>query len=61
MLNNLRSIAGAAIILATLATTTVQARQIETDKAKIERIAAQKLAKAQTQAPYFWLLLGVGY
>ena len=61
MLKNLRSIAGAAIILATLATTTVQAKQIETDTPKTERIAAQKLAKAQTQAPYFWLVLGVGY
>jgi hypothetical protein len=61
MLNNLKSIAGAAIILAAFATTTVHAKQIETDTAKTERIAAQKLAKAQTRAPCFWLVLGVGY
>jgi hypothetical protein len=61
MLKNLTLIAGAAIILATLATTTVQAKQIETDPPKTERVAAPKVAKAQTQAPYFWLVLGVGY
>lgn len=61
MLKNLKAIAGTAIIIATLATTTVQARQIETDVPKTEQIVAQRLAKAQTQAPYFWLVLGVGY
>jgi hypothetical protein len=63
MLKNLTSIAGAALILATLATTAVQAKQIATDTPKTERVAAPKLAKAQiqTQAPYFWLVLGVGY
>jgi hypothetical protein len=59
MLKNLKAIAGTAIILATIATTTVQAKQIETDTPKIERVAKQKLAKAQ--APYFFLVLGVGF
>jgi hypothetical protein len=69
MLKSLMSIAGASIILATLATTAVQARQIETDTPKTERIATPKLAKAQikaqiqahTHTPCFWLVLGVGY
>jgi hypothetical protein len=63
MLKSPTSIAAAAIILATLATTAVQARQIETDTPKAERIATPKLAKAQahTHTPCFWLVLGVGY
>jgi hypothetical protein len=65
MLKSPMCIAGACIILATLATTAVQARQIETDTPKPERVSTPKLAKAQnraqTQAPYFWLVLGVGY
>ncbi len=61
MFKNLTAIAGTAIILATLATSTVQARQVETDTPKTERVVTQKVAKAQTQAPYFWLVLGVGY
>ena len=60
MFTNLKSIAGAAIIIATLATTAVQARQVEADTPKTEAVVSQKLAKA-TQAPYFWLVLGVGY
>ena len=58
MLKSISSLAGAAIILATLATTTVQARQITTDAQKCEQIEAQKAARAQAQ---FWLVLGVGY
>ena len=61
MFKHMKSIAGAAIILATLATTTVQARQIDADAPKSDRVAAQAVAKAQTQSPYFWLVLGVGY
>jgi hypothetical protein len=61
MFKNLTAIAGTAIILATLATSAAQARQVETDTPKTERAVAQKVAKAQTQAPYFWLVLGVGY
>jgi hypothetical protein len=65
MLKSPMSIAGACIILATLAATAVQARQIETDTPKTERIATPKLAKAQIQAhthtPCFWLVLGIGY
>ena len=60
MLKSITSLAGAAIILATLATTTVQAKQITTDTQKCEQVEAQKLAKAQTR-PYLWLVLGVGY
>lgn len=59
MFRNLKSIAGAAIILATLATVTAQAKQVETDMPKTERVVAQKLAKAQTS--YRWLVLGVGF
>jgi hypothetical protein len=61
MLKTLKSIAPAAIVVATLATTTVQAKQIDADAPKTERVATQTVAKAQTQAPYFWLVLGVGY
>jgi hypothetical protein len=61
MFKNLTSIAGTAIIVATLATTTVQAKQIDADAPKAERVATQTVAKAQTQARYFWLVLGVGY
>jgi hypothetical protein len=60
MFKNLKSIAGAAIILAALATS-VQARQIDADAPKTERATAQTVTKAQTQSPYFWLVLGVGY
>jgi hypothetical protein len=60
MFTNLTSIAGAAIIIATLATTTVQAKQVETDTPKTEAVVSQKLARA-IPAPYFWLVLGVGY
>ena len=61
MLKSITSLAGAAIILATLATT-VQAKQITTDTRKIEQSEVQKVAKAQTtQAPCLWLVLGVGY
>jgi hypothetical protein len=61
MFKTLKSIAPAAIVVATLATTTVQAKQIDSDAPKAERVAAQTVAKAQTQVPYFWLVLGVGY
>jgi hypothetical protein len=60
-MKSITSLAGAAIILATFATTTVQARQITTDTRKCEQVEAQKLAKAQTQSPYLWLVLGVGF
>jgi hypothetical protein len=58
-MKSITSLAGAAIILATLATTTVQAKQITTATQKCEQVEAQKLAK--TQAPYVWLVLGVGF
>jgi hypothetical protein len=65
MLKSPMSVAGAVIILATLAATAVQARQIEADTPKTERVVTPKLAKAQIQArthtPCFWLVLGVGY
>ena len=61
MFKTLKSIAPAAIVVATLASTTVQAKQIDADALKTERAATQTVAKAQTQAPYFWLVLGVGY
>ena len=62
MLKSITSLAGAAIILATFATTTVQARQITTDTPKVEQTEVQKLARAQTvHVPCFWLVLGVGY
>jgi len=61
MLKSITSLAGAAIILATLATTTVQAKQVVTDTRKTEQVDAQTVASAQTQAPCFWLVLGVGY
>jgi len=60
MLKSITSLAGAAIILATLATTTVQAKQVTTDAQKCEQIEAQRVARAQAQSP-FWLVLGVGY
>jgi hypothetical protein len=61
-MKSITSLAGAAIILATLATTTtVQAKQIATATQKCEQVEAQKLAKAQTQSPYLWLVLGVGF
>jgi hypothetical protein len=60
MFKNLTAIAGTAIILATLATT-VQARQIDADTPRSERVAAQAVAKTQTRSPCFWLVLGVGY
>ena len=50
MFKNLKSIAGAAIILATLATTTAQAKQVETDTPKTETVASQKVAKASSGA-----------
>jgi hypothetical protein len=59
MLKNIKSIAGAAIILAAIATASAQAKQIETEAQKIERI--EKQTKALTPAPYFWLVLGVGF
>ena len=59
MLKSITSVAGAAVILAALATTTVQAKQITTDAQKCEQVEAQKVAKAQS--PYLWLVLGVGY
>jgi hypothetical protein len=61
MLKKLKSIAGTAILLATFAATTVQARQISADTPKSERVAAQAVAKTPPQSPYFWLVLGVGY
>lgn len=61
MLKNLTTLAGTAIILATLATTTVQAKQVVTEAPKTEQVVAQQVAKAQPQSPYFWLVLGVGY
>jgi hypothetical protein len=61
MFKSFKSIAGAAIVLATIATASAQARQIETEAPKTERIEKQTVAKAQTQAPYVWLVLGVGY
>jgi hypothetical protein len=61
MFKTFKSIAGAAIILATIATAAAQAKQIATDTPKTETVVVQKVAKAQTQAPYFWLVLGVGF
>jgi len=61
MPNNLKSIAGTAIILAMLTVTSVQARQPDADAPKNERGAAQSASKTQTQTPCFWLVLGVGY
>lgn len=67
MSKSITSLAGAAIILAALATTAVQAKQITTDTPKIEQVEVQQLAKAQivqtptNQAPHFWLVLGVGF
>ena len=61
MFKNLKAIAGTAIIVATLATTTVQAKQVvQTDTAKTEQVVQQKFAKA-APAPFYWLVLGVGY
>jgi hypothetical protein len=59
VLKNLTTIAATAIMIATLATSAVQARQVETDAPKTNQVVAQKLAKAEK--PYFWLVLGVGY
>jgi hypothetical protein len=61
MFKSFATIAGAAIMLATIAIASAQAKQIVTDAPKIERVVAQKVAKAHTQAPYFWLVLGVGF
>ena len=61
MFKRFTSIAGAAIILATIATASAQAKQTETEAPKIERVEKQTVAKAQTPAPYFWLVLGVGF
>jgi hypothetical protein len=61
MFKSFKSIAGAAIILATIATATAQAKQITTDTPKTETVVVQKVAKAHTQAPYSWLVLGVGF
>ena len=61
MFKSIKSIAGAAIILATVATASAQAKQIETDAQKIERIEKQTVARTQAPAPYFWLVLGVGF
>lgn len=60
MLKNMTQAAAIAIIIATCATTTTQAKQIEATTPKCARaVAPQKLAKVQT--PYVWLVLGVGY
>lgn len=59
MLTTIKSIAAAAVIATTLAATAVQARHVESDAPKARQAVAQKLAKAQ--APYFFLVLGVGY
>jgi hypothetical protein len=60
MLKNIASIAATAIVVATFATTTVQAKQIVADTPACERVVApQKLAKVQ--APYVFLVLGVAY
>ena len=60
MLKNITRIAATAIVIATCATSTVQARQIVADTPTCERaIAPQKLVKAQ--APYVFLVLGVAY
>ena len=59
MLKTFTSIATTAMIVATLATTSVQAKQI--DAPKCDQTIAQHVAKAQTASPYFWLVLGVGY
>ena len=67
MLKSITSLAGAAIILAIFATTSVQARQITADTPKVEQLKRPKLAKVQcvpaqsTQAPFLWLVLGVGF
>jgi hypothetical protein len=58
MLKRVTSIA-VAVIIVTLAASAAQARQVEADAAKAERVVAQKLAKVEK--PYFWLVLGVGY
>jgi hypothetical protein len=60
MFKSFKSIAGAAIILATITTVSAQARQIETETPKTMTVQKQTLAKAQT-APYVWLVLGVGF
>jgi hypothetical protein len=55
MFKSFKSIAGAAIILATIATVSAQARQIETETPRAETVQKQK---AQS---YVWLVLGVGF
>ena len=55
MLKTLK-ITGAAIILAMLATVSVQAKQVEKAPPKSERTPAQKVVKAP-----FFLVLGVAY
>ena len=57
-MKTLTTIATTAIIIATLATTAVQAKQIDTPKC--DPAIAQHVAK-QTSSPYLWLVLGVGY
>jgi hypothetical protein len=60
MLKNIIHVAATAIVIVAFASTTAQAKRIEADTPKCERIAAsQKLAKAQTL--YLWPVLGVGY
>jgi hypothetical protein len=48
MLKNITQIAATAIVIAAFAVTTAQAKQIEADTPKCERVAWQKLAKTQT-------------
>ncbi len=60
MFTNLKPVAAAAVVLATLAITTAQAKQVEADAPKTRTAVAQKLSKV-TPAPYYWLVLGVGY
>jgi hypothetical protein len=60
MLKTFKSIAGAAIILATISTVSARA-MVATEAPKVERIEKQTVAKAQTQTPFVWLVLGVGF
>jgi hypothetical protein len=55
MFKSFKSIVGAAIILATLATAPAQARQIATETPRAVTVQKQK---AQS---YVWLVLGVGF
>ena len=50
MFKSFKSIAGAAIILATIATASAQARQIETETPKTETVQKQTVARAQTSS-----------